>query len=72
LPAAVGAIAGLAWWLWLTPAILGPAIIVACMVAAWRSGQMRKPRPARVIRRGSTVTRVISSANSSQFRGRPR
>jgi hypothetical protein len=72
LPEAVGATAGLIWWLWLTPAILGPAIVVCCAVAAWRNWQARESQPTRPIPRGSTVTRVISPANSSQLRNRPR
>ena len=37
-PAAVGVAVGLAWWLWLSPSILGWAIVAASLLASWRTG----------------------------------
>jgi hypothetical protein len=72
LPPAVGAVAGLAWWLWLAPAILGPILVILCAVSAWHVAQSRSLPLVAASARGSTVTRVFSSERSSQFRARPR
>jgi len=44
-PAVFGVVAGLAWWLWLWPSVLGWAIIVVSLLAAARSG-FRRPKTA--------------------------
>lgn len=57
-PHAVGVLVGLAWWLWLTPSLLGWAIVLASVVTAlrmpWRPS--RRPSPGHastIIRRNS-------------------
>ena len=42
-PHLLGVVAGLAWWLWLSPSVLGWAIVLVSLVASFRSG-WRLPR----------------------------
>lgn len=44
-PAAAGVVLGLAWWLWLSPSVLGWAIVLTSLVASWRSGWRRSAQP---------------------------
>lgn len=37
-PQAIGVLAGLAWWLWLSPSVLGLLLVAACVATSVRSG----------------------------------
>jgi hypothetical protein len=41
-----GVVAGVAWWLWLTPSALGWAIVAVSLVSSWRSGWQAAREPA--------------------------
>src|SRR5690606_23434056 len=53
LPEAMLVAAGVAWWIWLSPVILGPVLVAAGLLMAWRSRPVKRPGP---IVHGSTVT----------------
>ncbi|MCC7086048.1 MAG: hypothetical protein IT427_13680 [Pirellulales bacterium] len=69
LPEGIGVLAGLAWWIWLSPAVVGPGIIVVSIAAAWSS---RRPARPAATAAGSTVARLAAEPKSSQLRVRPR
>ncbi|MEQ8787708.1 MAG: hypothetical protein RIC55_15500 [Pirellulaceae bacterium] len=54
-PHAVGVLVGLAWWLWLTPSLLGWCIVLASVVSAlrmpWKPSRRREPAPVSTILR---------------------
>jgi hypothetical protein len=45
-PAIWGVLAGVAWWLWLTPSALGWVIVAVSLVSSWRSGWQSVREPA--------------------------
>ena len=48
-PHLVGVIAGLVWWLWLWPSILGWVIVLVCLLASFRPGWKRARRSGSAI-----------------------
>jgi len=54
-PSAVGVIVGLAWWLWLSPSILGWGIVLVSLASAVLSGWKRPRSP-----QGSTIIALRS------------
>jgi hypothetical protein len=47
-PYALGVLAGLAWWLWCSPSILGWALVVVCLVGALRPPAHCHPLPTTI------------------------
>jgi hypothetical protein len=69
LPEAFGMLVGLGWWIWVTPAVVGPMIVAASALAAWRSRRTSQPV---IASRGSTITRVVKPSHSSRIGRLPR
>jgi hypothetical protein len=53
---AVGVLIGLAWWLWLTPSLIGWVIVIASIVSAIRFPWVASPLPVRTAAVPSSVT----------------
>ena len=53
---ACGVLIGLAWWLWLTPSLVGWLIVIASVASALRSPWVASPLPVRSAAVPSSVT----------------
>jgi hypothetical protein len=61
-PYALGVLAGLAWWLWCSPSVLGWALVAVCVVGALRPPAHCNPLPA------SGSTNPLSQSRRSRQR----